>query len=288
MDAGFLLVQLFNGIQYGLLLFFIASGLTLIFGILGIINLAHGAFYMLGAYMAYWIAAITGSLVLAVLGSVVAMAALGFLIERFLMVHLYQRNHLDQVLLTYGLILILNEVQRLAWGNDVHGVAMPAAVDFSFRLTDGMAFPVYRVLLAGLCAVLAVGMFLLIQKTRFGMWIRAGASNREMVAAMGIDIKMLSGVVFAAGAAMSGFAGAVVTPLSSVYPGMGDAVIVISFVVVVIGGIGSVKGAFFGALLIGLADTFGRVLLPEFASLLVYAVMAAILLWRPQGLFVRA
>ena len=296
MDAGFLLVQLFNGVQYGLLLFFIASGLTLIFGILGIINLAHGAFYMLGAYMAYWLAALTGSLVLAVLGAVVAMAALGFLIERFLMVHLYRRNHLDQVLLTYGLILILNEVQRLAWGNDVHGVAMPAAVDFSFRLTGtmagtmagAMAFPFYRVLLAGLCAVLAVGMFLLIQKTRFGMWIRAGASNREMVAAMGIDIKLLSGIVFAAGAAMSGFAGAVVTPLSSVYPGMGDAVIVISFVVVVIGGIGSVKGAFFGALLIGLADTFGRVLLPEFASLLVYAVMAAILLWRPQGLFVRA
>ena len=288
MDASFLLVQMFNGIQYGLLLFLIASGLTLIFGIMGIINLAHGAFYMMGAYVAWWAAAWSGSLLVAVPVAIAAVAALGYLIERLLLVHLYERNHLDQVLLTYGLILVLNELQRIAWGNDVHGVAVPAAVDASIPLTDTLSFPAYRILLAVLCAALAAALFLVIQKTRFGMWIRAGASNREMVAALGIDIKMLCAVVFAAGAAMSGFAGAIVAPLSSVYPGMGDQVIVISFVVVVIGGIGSVKGALLGALLIGLADTFGRVLLPDFASLLVYAVMAGVLLWRPQGLFARA
>jgi len=287
-DASFLLVQMFNGIQYGLLLFLIASGLTLIFGIMGIINLAHGAFYMMGAYVAYWAAAWSGSLLVAVPVAIVAVAVLGYLIERLLLVHLYERNHLDQVLLTYGLILVLNELQRIAWGNDVHGVAIPAAVDASIPLTDTLSFPAYRILLAVLCAALAGALFLVIQKTCFGMWIRAGASNREMVAALGIDIKMLFAVVFAAGAAMSGFAGAIVAPLSSVYPGMGDQVIVISFVVVVIGGIGSVKGALLGALLIGLADTFGRVLLPDFASLLVYAVMAGVLLWRPQGLFARA
>lgn len=288
MDPTFLAIQVLNGVQYGLLLFFIASGLTLIFGILGIINLAHGAFYMVGAYLAFWIAHQTGSFVLAVAATVPLVAALGYLIERVLMVHLYERNHLDQVLLTYGLILILNEGQRILWGSDVHAVPLPDAVNWSLPLTETLSYPVYRLLLAAVCAVLAGAMFLVIQRTRLGMWIRAGASNREMVAALGIDVRMLFAIVFAAGAAMTGFAGAAVAPLSSIYPGMGDAVIVISFVVVVIGGIGSVTGALFGALLIGIADTFGRVLLPDFASLIVYAVMAGILLWRPQGLFARA
>lgn len=288
MDASFLAIQVLNGVQYGLLLFLVASGLTLIFGILGIINLAHGAFYMVGAYLAYWIAAATGSFVLAVAGAVPLTALLGYVVERTLMVHLYDRNHLDQVLLTYGLILILNEGQRMLWGSDVHAVPLPAELDWSVPLTDTLSYPVYRLLLAVVCAVLAGVMFLVIQRTRLGMWIRAGASNREMVAALGIDTRMLFAIVFAAGAALTGFAGAAVAPLSSVYPGMGDAVIVISFVVVVIGGIGSVAGALLGALLIGLADTFGRVLLPEFASLIVYAVMAGVLLWRPKGLFARA
>lgn len=287
MDPSFILIQAFNGLQYGLVLFLIASGLTLIFGVMGIINLAHGAFYMLGAYTAYGIAASTGSLTIAVFGALVAMASLGFVIERVLMSHLYSRNHLDQVLLTYGMILAFGEVQRLIWGADVHGVAIPAALNFSIQLTDHLAFPVYRVFLAGLCALLALAMFLIINKTKLGMWIRAGASNREMVSSLGVDINMLFAVVFGVGAAMTGVAGALSAPLSSVYPGMGDAVIIISFVVVVIGGVGSVKGAFYGALLIGLADTFGRVLLPDFASFLVYAVMAGVLLWRPQGLFAR-
>jgi branched-chain amino acid transport system permease protein len=288
MDATFFLIQAFNGLQYGLVLFLIASGLTLIFGIMGIINLAHGAFYMLGAYTAYGIASHTGSLVLATLGALAAMAVLGFLIERLLITHLYNRDHLDQVLLTYGLILVAGECQRLLWGSDVHGVAIPEVLDFSISLTETMDFPFYRVFLAVVCGLLALGMFLVIQRTKLGMWIRAGASNREMVSSLGVDITMLFAVVFGVGAALTGLAGALSAPLSSVFPGMGDAIIIISFVVVVIGGIGSVKGAFLGALLIGLADTFGRVLLPDFASFLVYGVMAGVLLWRPQGLFARA
>lgn len=287
MDPTFFLVQAFNGLQYGLLLFLVASGLTLIFGIMGIINLAHGAFYMLGAYIAYWLAGATGSFILAVVGALVLTAVLGYVIERLLMHHLYHRNHLDQVLLTYGLILVLDETQSLIWGTDVHGVAVPDPVAFSFEVTDTLSFSFYRVLLAGVCLVLALAMYFAIQKTRFGMWVRAGASNREMVMALGMNIKILFAVAFAAGAALTGLAGALAAPLSSVYPGMGDAIIIISFVVVVIGGIGSVKGAFFGALLIGLADTFGRVLLPDFSSFLVYAVMAGVLLWKPEGLFAR-
>lgn len=288
MDPSFLLVQMFNGIQYGLLLFLIASGLTLVFGIMGVINLAHGAFYMLGAYVAWWAADWSGSLIVAIAVALPATAALGFLIERFLLIHLYHRDHLDQVMLTYGLILVLNEVQRVTWGNDVHGVAIPELLDFSIPLTDTLAFPAYRLALVAVCAALAACLFLVIQRTRLGMWIRAGASDRDMVQALGMDIKLLFAVVFAAGAALSGLAGAIMAPLSSVYPGMGDQVIIISFVVVVIGGIGSIKGALLGALLIGLADTFGRVLLPDFASMLVYAVMAGGLLWRPRGLFANA
>ncbi|TAK49490.1 MAG: branched-chain amino acid ABC transporter permease [Xanthobacteraceae bacterium] len=288
MSLSLFLVQVFNGLQYGLILFLIASGLTLIFGIMGIINLAHGAFYMLGAYVAFGIAQSSGSLVLAVLGAVATMAALGFVIERVLIGRLYNRNHLDQVLITFGLILVFDEAQRIIWGSDVHSVAIPPALSSSFQVSDIMAFSYYRIFVTVVCAVLAVTMALVIQKTKLGMWIRAGASNREMVSSLGVDINMLFALVFAAGAALTGFAGAISVPLTSVSPGMGDAIIIISFVVVVIGGVGSIKGAFFGALLIGLADTFGRVLLPQFSSFLVYAIMAGVLLWRPQGLFARA
>lgn len=287
MSASLFLVQVFNGIQYGLILFLIASGLTLIFGIMGIINLAHGAFYMLGAYVAFGIAKASGSLLIAVFGAMATMAILGFLIERVLIGRLYDRNHLDQVLVTFGLILVFDEAQRIIWGSDVHSVAIPPILASSFQLSDIMAFSYYRIFVTVICALLAVAMALIIQKTKLGMWIRAGASNREMVSSLGVDINMLFALVFAAGAAITGFAGAISVPLTSVSPGMGDAIIIISFVVVVIGGVGSVKGAFFGALLIGLAETFGRVLLPQFSSFLVYAIMAAVLLWRPQGLFAR-
>lgn len=285
MDFWFYLIQVLNGVQYGLLLFLVASGLTLIFGIMGIINLAHGSFYMLGAYLAYWLAAKTGSLALAVLLSLPLSAAVGFVIETLLVRTLYRRDHLDQVLLTYGLILIFNEGQKLLWGSDVHGIQVPAALDWSIRLTETLSYPAYRLAVSAVCAVLAVAMYFVIQRTRFGMWVRAGAANREMVAALGINVKLLFGLVFALGAALAGLAGAIAAPINSVYPGMGESVLILCFVVVVIGGVGSVKGAFLGAILIGLADTFGRVLIPDFASFSVYAVMAAVLLWKPRGLF---
>lgn len=285
MDIWFFLIQVLNGVQYGLLLFLVASGLTLIFGIMGIINLAHGAFYMLGAYLAWWLAGVTGSLFAAVLLSLPIAAAVGYVIEALLVRTLYKRNHLDQVLLTYGLILIFNEAQRILWGNDVHGVTMPDAMAWSVKLTETLSYPAYRLLLSGICAVLALVMSVVIVKTRFGMWVRAGASNRDMVAALGINVKLLFGIVFAVGAALAGLAGAISTPISSVAPGMGDSVLILCFVVVVIGGVGSVKGAFLGAMLIGLADTFGKVFVPDYASFTVYGVMAAVLLWKPRGLF---
>lgn len=285
MDVWFFLIQALNGVQYGLLLFLVASGLTLIFGIMGIINLAHGSFYMLGAYTAYWLALKTGSLLAALALSLPIAALVGFGIETLLVRALYKRDHLDQVLLTYGLILVFNEAQKLIWGSDVHAVAMPTALNWSFPLTDNLSYPIYRLVISGVCGIVALGMWWVIAKTRFGMWVRAGASNREMVQALGINVKLLFGLVFAIGAALAGLAGAIAAPVSSVYPGMGDSVLILCFVVVVIGGVGSVKGAFLGAILIGLADTFGRVLVPDFASFSVYAVMAAVLLWKPKGLF---
>lgn len=285
MDLWILLIQVLNGVQYGLLLFLVASGLTLIFGIMGIINLAHGSFYMLGAYLAYWLAASTGSLTLSVLLSLPIAAAVGYVIEALLVRTLYRRDHLDQVLLTYGLILIFNEAQRMLWGNDVHSVTIPPVLAWSLKLSDTLSYPVYRLFLSAVCGLLAIAMYFVITRTRFGMWVRAGAANRDMVAALGINVKLLFGVVFAVGAALAGLAGALSSPVSSVYPGMGDSVLIICFVVVVIGGVGSIKGAFLGALLIGLADTFGKVFMPNFASFVVYGVMAAVLLWKPRGLF---
>lgn len=288
MDLAQFLVQALNGVQYGLLLFLVASGLTLIFGIMGIINLAHGAFYMIGAYLAYWLVGLTDSLLLGVLLGIPIAVALGLVIERLLIARLYRRDHLDQVLLTYGLILILNEGQRILWGSDFHGVPVPAMLAGSLPLTDNQAYPVYRLFISLVCLGVAAGLSLVITRTRLGMMIRAGASNREMASALGVNIGRVFAVVFALGVALAAFSGMIGAPVSSVYPGMGDRVLIVSFVVVVIGGIGSVRGAFIGALLIGLADTFGRVLVPDFASMVIYALMALVLLWRPQGLFGRA
>ncbi|MBF0306572.1 MAG: branched-chain amino acid ABC transporter permease, partial [Alphaproteobacteria bacterium] len=198
---------------------------------------------------------------------------------------LYKRDHLDQVLLTYGLILIFNESQRMLWGSDVHGVAIPDALNWSIPLADNLSYPVYRLAISAVCLLVAGAMYVVIQRTRFGMWVRAGAANREMVAALGINVKLLFGAVFAVGTALAALSGAIAAPVSSVGPGMGDTVLIACFVVVVIGGVGSIKGAFLGALLIGLADTFGKVFLPDFASFMVYAVMASVLLWKPRGLF---
>jgi branched-chain amino acid transport system permease protein len=287
MDVYSFLIQLLNGLQYGLLLFLVASGLTLIFGIMGIINLAHGSFYMIGAYMAFSLSALTGSLFMAIVVGIVLSVILGVVLEWALFSRLYKRDHLEQVLLTYGLILVFEELRSLIVGNDVHGVSVPELLNWSIPLTETLSYPVYRVFMSAVCIVLAVLLYLLIAKTRLGMMIRAGASNREMVAALGLNINLVYRLVFALGVALAAFAGMLAAPVSSVYPGMGTGVLIICFVVVVIGGIGSIWGALVAALLIGLADTFGKVLIPEAAGATVYVLMAAILLWRPEGLFRR-
>ncbi len=287
MDLATFLIQVLNGIQYGFMLFLVASGLTLIFGVMGIINIAHGAFYMIGAYLAFWLTGIVGNLFLAIALGIPLMVAVGYAVERLAITHLYRRDHLYQVLLTYGLILIFNEAQKLLWGTVFHSVRIPEILSGSIPLTDTLVYPHYRLFISVVCMAVAAGLYVVISRTRLGMMIRAGASNREMADALGIDIGRIFAIVFSLGAALAGFAGMIGAPISSVYPGMGDQILIISFVVVVIGGIGSIKGAFVGAMLIGLADTFGRVLLPELAAMVVYALMAIVLFWWPQGLFGR-
>jgi len=284
----FFLIQLLNGVQYGLLLFLVASGLTLVFGIMGIINLAHGSFYMMGAYLAFSLSELTGNLWLAILLGIPLAVLIGLALEALLFQRLYRRDHLYQVLLTYGLILVMEELRSLIVGDDVHGIAVPKFLDFSIPLTDTLAYPAYRLLMSAVCLAVAALLALVIRRTRLGMTIRAGSANREMVALLGIDIGLVYRLVFAGGVALAAFAGMIAAPVASVYPGMGNQILIVSFVVVVIGGIGSIKGAFLGSLLIGLADTFGRVLAPDIAGMTVYMLMAAVLLWRPAGLFGRA
>ena len=285
MDLTTFLIQCLNSVQYGLLLFLVASGLTLIFGIMGVINLAHGSFYMIGAYLAFSLSSLLGSLPLALAVGIVLAVAFGYLLEWVFFSYLYDREHLQQVLMTYGLILVFEELRSILVGDDVHGVAIPELLAGSIAIGNGMTYPVYRLFVSGVCLALALGMYLLIIKTRLGMMVRAGATNREMVQSLGINITLLYRVVFAVGVALAVFAGMIAAPMSSVYPGMGGQVLIICFVVVVIGGIGSIKGALIAALLIGFVDTFGKVLWQEGAGALVYVLMAAILLWRPAGLF---
>jgi branched-chain amino acid transport system permease protein len=279
------LIQLLNSVQYGLLLFMLAAGLTLIFGIMGVVNLAHGSFYMLGAYLAYALSAQFGSLTAAILVGAVISVLFGLALEWLLFRHFYQRDHLDQVLLTFGLIYIFEELRSMLWGDDVHGVAVPAALDWSVPLTDTLSYPGYRIFMSGVCLVLALGLYLLISKTRLGMKIRAGAFNRDMAEALGINSKLIQAIVFALGVGLASVAGMIAAPVSSVYPNMGSQVLIMCFVVVVIGGIGSVRGALIAALLVGFVDTFGKVLLPSVSGMLVYVLMAAVLLWKPEGLF---
>jgi branched-chain amino acid transport system permease protein len=270
MESSFYLIQLLNAVQYGFLLFLVASGLTLLFGIMGIINLAHGSFYMIGAYLAYWLSGVTGSLWLGIMLALPIAILVGYLVERSAISFLYKRDHLYQVLLTFALILIFNELQQILWGTDVHSVPIPAILSGSLQMTENQSYPVYRLFISAACIAIAGGMYWVIQKTRLGMMIRAGANNREMVQALGIDVNRLFAIVFSLGVALAAFAGMLAAPVDSVYPGMGENVLIISFVVVVI---------------IGLVSTFGKVLLPEQASIMAYALMVGILLWRPQGLF---
>lgn len=285
MDLPTFLIQLLNSVQYGLLLFMLAAGLTLIFGIMGVVNLAHGSFYMLGAYLAWSLASLSGSFTVAVIGGAALSVVFGLVLERVLFRHFYDRDHLDQVLLTFGLIYIFEELRSILWGDDVHGVAVPAQLSASIPLTDTMSYPVYRLFISGVCIALALGLYFLISKTRLGMKIRAGAFNREMAEALGVNIKLIHAIVFALGVALATVAGMIAAPISSVYPNMGSQVLIMCFVVVVIGGIGSVRGALIAALLVGFVDTFGKVLLPGIAGMLVYMLMAAVLLFKPEGLF---
>jgi branched-chain amino acid transport system permease protein len=277
-------VQLLNGVQYGLVLFLVASGLTLVFGILGVINLAHGAFYMLGAYLAYWIATYTGSFWIALLGGVAIAFLAGMLLENIFVRRLYGRDHLAQVLLSFGLILVLDEMRQIAFGKNVHSVAPPAFLQGSIQLTDVLSYPVYRLAICVFCLLVAAAIFYVIRRTRIGMIVRAGAENRDMTRALGIPFDKVNRYVFAVGIALAALGGIVIAPISTVFPGMGDHMLILSFVVVVLGGIGSVAGAAVGALMIGLTDTFGKVFFPTFSSFSIYLLMAAVLLWRPNGI----
>ena len=297
-----ILEQILNGLQFGVMLFLMAAGLTLVFGVMGLINLAHGALYMVGAFAAAIVAAWTGSFVLALGASLAAAAAAGALVELLVIRKLYDRDHLDQVLATFALILIFSEGPRWVCGSFPLFLDVPSYLSGPISLPGGIEYPLYRLTIIAIGLVVAAGLFWLIARTRIGIQIRAGESDREMIAALGVDISKLYTLVFALGAALAGLAGALVGAIQSVQVGMGEPVLILAFVVIVIGGIGSIKGAMVGALLVGLTDTLGGVFLPQLfglfmepasatsvgaslASMLIYILMAAILLVRPSGLY---
>ena len=285
MDLSGFFAQLLNGVQYGLLLFLIASGLTLIFGVMGIINLAHGSLFMIGAYVAFLVARHWGSVWLALPVAIVVGIVLGLVLERCLFRFFYHREHLDQVLLTFALILLFEETRSLIVGNDFYSVAVPDLFNFSVPITAGFSYSAYRFAVIGVCLALAALLFFWIERTKMGAIIRAAAEKPEMVDVLGINASRVHMTVFAIGTALALIAGVLAAPLYSVYPNMGDGFLIISFVVVVIGGLGSVSGAFWSALIIGLVDTLGKAYAPRVAGLAVYVLMAAVLLWRPSGLF---
>jgi branched-chain amino acid transport system permease protein len=285
MDISTFLVQCLNSIQYGLLLFLVASGLTLIFGIMGVINLAHGSFYMIGAYLAFSIAPFFGDqFIIMLLAGIVLSALFGFVLEWVFFSYLYQRDHLQQVLMTYALILVFEELRSILVGNDVHGVKAPEWLSGSIALGDVMTYPVYNLFASAACILVAIGLYFVVNRTRLGMMIRAGASNRDMVRGLGINIRLLYRIVFAAGVALAALAGMIAAPMASVYPGMGGQVLIICFVVVVIGGIGSISGALIASLLVGFVDTFGKVFFAQMSGIGIYVLMAILLIWRPEGL----
>ncbi len=302
LSLALLIEQLLNGLQLGVMLFLMAAGLTLIFGVMGLINLAHGSLYMVGAFACAIVAAATGSFWIGLAASLVAAAAAGAIVEVTVIRRLYDRDHLDQVLATFALILVFSEGTRWVFGSFPLYLDIPPLLQGAVPLPGGGQYQLYRLAIIGVGIAVAIGLYLLISRTRLGMRIRAGESDREMIAALGVDIKTLYTVVFALGAALAGLAGALVGALQSVQVGMGEPVLILAFVVIVIGGIGSIKGALFGAILVGVVDTMGRVLLPQalslmlppsqaglvggaLASMLIYIVMALILAFRPSGLF---
>lgn len=278
--------QVLNGLQLGTMLFLMAAGLTLVFGIMHLINLAHGSLYMIGAYVAATVQQATGSFTLGLLAALPAAALTGMAMEAVALRRLYDRDHLDQVLATFGLILFFNELVKIVWGPQAYFMAVPAALSGSVEILPGAPYPAYRLAIVATGIAAALFLYLLITRTRIGMLIRAGATNREMVNALGVNVDRLYMLVFGLGAALAGLAGVMAGPLLALEVGMGENILILAFVVIVIGGIGSVRGAFVAALLVGLADTFGRVLLPgALSEMTIYILMAAILVWRPQGLF---
>ncbi|MSP98315.1 MAG: branched-chain amino acid ABC transporter permease [Betaproteobacteria bacterium] len=296
-----ILEQSLNGLQFGLMLFLLAAGLTLVFGIMDMINLAHGSLYMIGAFLTATLVQATGSFTLGVLLAIPTAAVIGMLLEVSVLRTLYARDHLSQVLATFALILIINELVRMIWGSDMP-LSAPEALSGPVQLLPGMPYSAYRLLIIGVGLAVALLLYFIVTKTRLGMLVRAGASNREMALAMGVDIKRLFTLVFGFGAALCAIAGAMLGPIFAVQVGMGESILILAFVVIVIGGIGSIRGALVGSILVGMVDTMGRAFIPailrEFvspafagaigpalASILIYLLMAAVLFWRPQGLF---
>ena len=294
--------QFLNGIQLGLLLFLLAAGLTLVFGIMDLVNLAHGSLYMIGAFIAATFTSLTGSFVLGVLLALPATLVVGVVVEVTVIRTLYTRNHLDHVLATFGLILFFNELVRVIWGPAGLSIPLPPVLDGSVSLIFGITYPLYRITIIAVSLAVAIGLYLLVAHTRVGMLIRAGASNRKMAGALGVNIPRLFTLVFGLGAALAGLAGMMITPVTQASIGMGEQILILAFVVIVIGGIGSIRGALIGALLIGLIDTMGRSFLdvilatfispnaaetaaPALSSMMIYILMAFILAIRPQGLF---
>ncbi len=302
MSTVLIIEQVLNGLQFGVMLFLMAAGLTLIFGVMGLINLAHGSLYMVGAFAAAWVAGATGSFLLALAAALAAAAAAGALIEVLVIRRLYKAAHLDQVLATFALILIFSEGTRYVFGSFPLFLDIPAYLSGPVTLPGGIQYPFYRLVLIGVGCVVALGLWWLTARTRVGIQIRAGENDREMIAALGVDISKLYTLVFAIGAALAGLAGALVGAIQSVQVGMGEPVLILAFVVIVIGGIGSIRGAFIGALLVGLTDTLGGIFLPELfklfmesgaatqtgsalAAMAAYILMGIVLIWRPTGLF---
>ena len=301
MDWHLLISQLLNGLQLGLLLFLLASGLTLIFGIMDFINLSHGSFYMTGAFIYASMVERTGSLIASIVIAVIAVFLVGALVERFIARRLYRHDHLDQVLVTFGLILVFDTLAHMIWGAGGASILLPEWLNGHLNIY-GHVVPIYRMLIIAAGLGVAAGLYVLVTRSKLGMLIRAGASNRTMVATLGINIDRLFLIVFSLGAAMAGFAGMLIAPITEASISMGNEIIIVAFVVVIVGGIGSVKGAFYSAILIGLIDTLGRSYLddllnlfissaaaetaaPALAAMMIYIIMAGVLLFRPQGLF---
>jgi branched-chain amino acid transport system permease protein len=283
--ADLLIIQTLNGVQLGVMLFLMASGLTLVFGMMNFINLAHGSFYMVGAFVASTVMLRTGDFVSALAVAVVGTGLCGLLLEKGLLQRIYQRSHLQHVLITYGMILVLNEAARLIWGALPVALPVPNFLSGSVEILPHTTYPAYRLAILAVGLIVALGLYGVINHTKAGMWVRAGASDRVMASAIGVDVRLMFSLLFAIGAALAGLAGSMAGPILTVQVGMGEPILILALVVTVVGGLGSVLGAFIAALLVGMIDTFGRVLLPPaLGSMIIFIFMAVVLALRPQGL----